>query len=481
MKNILVVDNNTVMLQYMQEILSAEGYGVVTVADGLSALEVLREYRPDFIFVDLVMPGIDGKRLCKVIRSRDELKDSRIIIISAVATEEPDLAFSDYAEVYIAKMPFKKMRPLIIDVLDKLQNGSEDIYIHRILGVEEVHTREITKEFLYNKKHLDTILANLPDGMLEITFDYKIIYANSAAAELAEQSDAKLLSTSFLDLFNGTDRSQDGQIRDKIKEVLITAKKEQIDIGEREKIFIGSKRVFIRFIPIRFEENYSIIVILRNISVQKKAENIISDALEEKDTLIKKIHHRIKNNFQVIASLLNLQAQQIDEKETVHYFLESQNRIAAIALIYENMYQSENDEAIELKAYVSDLTSQLIRGCSDSSRTVRASVLGEEIRTPLEKAISLGLILNELLVHAVEDSGHNGDEMAIRIELDRDEAQSQCSVTFKIEGEGFPLQFRLMPAESFGHTLVSILIQQLEGKIAFPGDDQRTARITFNL
>ena len=109
MKKILVVDNDQLILKFMNDILTKEGHQVITAEDCLSALDILKSYTPDVIFTDLVMPNIGGKKLCEIIRGTEELKDTFLIILSAVAAEEEADIAEMSADACIAKGPLNEM------------------------------------------------------------------------------------------------------------------------------------------------------------------------------------------------------------------------------------------------------------------------------------------------------------------------------------------------------------------------------------
>ena len=104
-REILVVDNDRMMLKFMDDLLSRKGYQVVTAEDGLMALDVLKHYTPDIIFVDLIMPNIEGKKLCQLIRANPKLKDVKVVILSAIAAEEDINLDEINASACIAKSP----------------------------------------------------------------------------------------------------------------------------------------------------------------------------------------------------------------------------------------------------------------------------------------------------------------------------------------------------------------------------------------
>ena len=191
---VLVVDNHPVMLQYMTDILSAQGCDIRTAQDGLDALSVLGSFVPDVAFVDLVMPNIDGRKLSRIMRSRPELKKTRIVILSAVAAEASEEQALAFADVCIAKGPLAKMKPLVLQALEGHGRGT--------LGLDHVCSRQITRELLSTRDHAEALLTALTEAVLELTPDGFIVAANTAAAELFAVGEEELLSRRFEELFS---------------------------------------------------------------------------------------------------------------------------------------------------------------------------------------------------------------------------------------------------------------------------------------
>lgn len=137
MKRILVVDNDQIVLEFLNETLTQEGHHVVTAKDGLSAMEVLKTYTPDVIFVDLVMPNVDGKQLCKIIRKNNRLKRSCTIILSATfAEEEVDMADLG-AIACIAKGPFKEMARDVLSFANDPHLASRQSQLAKVVGSKD--------------------------------------------------------------------------------------------------------------------------------------------------------------------------------------------------------------------------------------------------------------------------------------------------------------------------------------------------------
>ena len=180
-KKILVVDNDRLMLEFMTDLFSEQGHEVVTAEDGLSALEILRDYIPDVAFVDLVMPNIRGNRLCRIIRRMPHLKNVYIAIVSAAAVEEPTHFAGLGANASIAKGPFDEMSKRLLDVLEQTDKETSDNLGEELADFQDVYQRGITKELLYAEGHLETILNNISDGILELNYGGKIIFCNTMA------------------------------------------------------------------------------------------------------------------------------------------------------------------------------------------------------------------------------------------------------------------------------------------------------------
>jgi CheY-like chemotaxis protein len=154
-KKILVADDDRVMLEYITDLLTREGYEVAAAEDGLAVLNLLTSFKPDIMFFDLIMPKIDGSRLIQIVRQVPHLKDCYLVIVSA-AVAEIDFSFNETgADSYIAKGPFSTMAQhfkAVIEASDSPLLEKESKPIH---GLENVYARQLTKELLSRNRHLD--------------------------------------------------------------------------------------------------------------------------------------------------------------------------------------------------------------------------------------------------------------------------------------------------------------------------------------
>lgn len=277
-RKVLIVDNNKVILRLLSHFLEKNGYDVTTAEDGLLALQVLESIHPDFIFIDLIMPKINGEKLCRIIRKIPDFDSTHLIIISAIATEENVDFLSFGANACIAKGPAKIMQENISTVISCLDKGATDYLAGRIFGSENVSRRDITKELLTAQKHFEITLNNITDGFLELTHKTKIIFANKAAANLFGLSEEKLLTQIFPSLFD-----QEQELF--LKEIITHLPPPFVELGEERPIKLNGKYLLIKLIPIYDNGQKFILVLMQDISKRKKMELEIRqhrEQLEEK-------------------------------------------------------------------------------------------------------------------------------------------------------------------------------------------------------
>ncbi len=203
----------------------------------------------------------------------------------------------------------------------------------------------------------------------------------------------------------------------------------------------------------------------KDITDKKQTDEQIRSSLEEKKALLKEIHHRVKNNLQVISSLLNLQSSYIDNEEYQHFFKESQDRIKTMVLIHEKLYQSENLAAISPSDYISGIVYNLLDSYRVDSGEIALESKIDDFPIDIDLAIPCGLIINELvsntLKHAFREMRPN-DQPRIHISLTRQERK--ITLTVSDNGSGIP-KIDLETTKTLGLQLVHSLAKQLNAKI----------------
>ena len=291
MKNILTVGNDRAMLEFMDDLLSRHGHKVVKAEGSLSALNILKRYVPDMVFIDLVMPEIPGDKLCRMLRCMSALTDACIIIISAIAAEE-DANFTELgADACIAKGPTNKMAIHILTLMDRL-NDKGDLrgFPERVLGLEDVYPRNISKELLFSKKHNDAILNRMSEGIVELTIEGTVVYANPAAILLIGIAEEKLLGSNFTALFSDT-------ANERLRKQMEGVEGAPQTMNETLQMSQNGKQVSLKLLPIVEEGHKSIIITLNDVSEQRRMEARIqrSERMEAIGALAGGVAHDLNN------------------------------------------------------------------------------------------------------------------------------------------------------------------------------------------
>jgi len=218
--------------------------------------------------------------------------------------------------------------------------------------------------------------------------------------------------------------------------------------------------------------------ICRDVSERKRAEDHLRTSLREKEVLLREIHHRVKNNLQVVQSLLNLQARKIKDPQALSVFKQSQDRIRSISLVHEKLYQSPDLARIDMADYLRNLSIGLFHSSRVNPDTVKLKVEVEEVQVGIEKAVPLGLIINELISNGLKHAFPGGRTGEIRVGLAPVD-EGMIRLTVGDNGIGFPRDVDFRKTDSMGFQVVMALVQQLEGTIGYHQEVGTEFRITF--
>jgi two-component sensor histidine kinase len=191
-------------------------------------------------------------------------------------------------------------------------------------------------------------------------------------------------------------------------------------------------------------------------------------ANEEKEVLLKEIHHRVKNNLQIISSLLRLKDKHSGDERGEEILRDSQDRIRAMAAVHSLLYKSKNFAEINFGDYIREMAGQLFRSYNARPQTISLLIHAEDVRLSIDTAIPCGLILNELVSNALKHAFPGGREGEIRVEMSRD--QNSVRIVFADNGVGFPEGVDFRNTETLGLQLVHMLVAQLGGAIEIDGN-----------
>ncbi|MBK8027563.1 MAG: PAS domain S-box protein [Chloroflexi bacterium] len=216
--------------------------------------------------------------------------------------------------------------------------------------------------------------------------------------------------------------------------------------------------------------------VARDITERVHAEEQLRDSLQEKEVLLKEVHHRVKNNLQIIASLLRLQSGNTDDPRTIAQFQDSQNRIRSMALIHERLYRSTDLSTIDFGPYLRDLTGHLMQSYRDQANRIRLRVEVDKTQLDIDTAISCGLLINELVSNALKHAFPEGRPGTIGVQMRSTEGNRHELVVWD-DGVGMPEQ-KSKP-NTLGLQLVSSLARQLRGTVEFSAEGGTQIIVSF--
>jgi len=219
--------------------------------------------------------------------------------------------------------------------------------------------------------------------------------------------------------------------------------------------------------------------ITRNIAQQKKFENQLKESLKEKETLLKEVHHRVKNNLQVISSILNLQSNYIKDDRIASILKEGQDRIKSMSYVHEILYKSKKFSSLNLGEYLNGLMDHLTESFVEKHKSIAIVKDIEPITVTLDQAIPCGLIVNEIITNASKYAFPDKNEGKIKISLKNE--NNRIILRINDNGIGLPQHFNPEHSETLGMQLIIALTEQLDGNMDFTSKDGLHFYLSFEV
>ncbi|MBT4288021.1 MAG: transporter substrate-binding domain-containing protein [Deltaproteobacteria bacterium] len=227
-------------------------------------------------------------------------------------------------------------------------------------------------------------------------------------------------------------------------------------------------------------EKYGVLVVYGDITNRKLAETKIKASLKEKETLLQEVHHRVKNNMQVITSLLQLQSNNIENNQIKEALKGSQSRVYAMSAVHEMLHGSENLSEIDLKSYLSKITTSIYQTYSADHKKVKLNSNVENIPINLNQAYPLGLIINELISNSLKYAFPDDREGEIKVSIKKQD--KELKLIIMDDGVGVPENFDWKNSKSLGLKLICTLVEnQLDGSIDMESKNGTKFAIKFNI
>jgi PAS domain S-box-containing protein len=220
-----------------------------------------------------------------------------------------------------------------------------------------------------------------------------------------------------------------------------------------------------------------LLVMLTDITNLKLADEQLKASLKEKEALLKEVHHRVKNNLQIVTSLLNLQSSGIEDAKYISMIRDSQNRIKSMALVHEHLYKSSDLSNIDISEYLKSLVCNLSRSYCHPSGSVKFRTDLENIKMDIDKAVPIGIIVTELVSNSIKYAFPGSRKGEILVELHRDGEKNVLAISDN--GVGLPAGFEIGKTGTLGLQLVEMLVQQIDGTLEIDRTERTTFRIIF--
>jgi PAS domain S-box-containing protein len=490
----MVVDNDPTICTFMKMFLEKKEMEVRTAEDGLQALSVLEDYSPDLMFIDLVMPNISGDKLGLILRSQRRFENTYLVVLSAISSEQ-EIDYVSYGfDACVAKGPMKKLGDVIDLVVSKLGTEITRISPGGVYGLENLYKREITRELLSTKRHFELILQNMAESIIELTPGGKIVFVNAAATRLFGVPEEDLLSCDFFSLF---DENQRTIVTDQVDAAIAEAPPEQFLVDHQ------GKKVALQVLTVDDEGIVSAVVIAENVTEKYEAEEALRHArdelemrveertvelaraneslrvendrrveledrlrasLREKEVMLDEIHHRVKNNLQVISSLLGLNANRVQEPEFREIVEDMRRRVQSLSLIHDRLYRSHDLAAVQAGDYFQDLVDGLVGSFAHNDTQISVAIEADEVNLPIDVAVPCALITNELITNSLKHAFADRSNGSIRLAMQR---QNDGSIVLEIEDDGRGLleSVDLSEPDTLGLRIVKVLARQLGARL----------------
>jgi PAS domain S-box-containing protein len=327
----------------------------------------------------------------------------------------------------------------------------------------ETRVQERTAEVRESEERYRSLVEGVRDVVFTLSTDGRITSLNAAFEATTGWSRSEWIGKHFAAIIHPDDLAAAMEnFQHVLRGELLKALELRILSKSGNSVLIGE------FTATQFIKDGKVIGVLgiaRDVTERKRAEKQIQDALREKEVLLKEVHHRVKNNMQIISSLLRLQAEVSKDENVIEMFKESQNRITLMSLVHEKLYLSQNLAKIDFNDYIRDVVNSLFESYVLNTGKIALNINVENISMGVDYAIPCGLIINELVTNSLKYAFSDGREGEIKITL-RTTDGDMIELKVSDNGIGIPENLDFRKTESLGLHLVTVLVEnQLHGEI----------------
>ncbi len=476
---ILVVDDEKTLRLVLRRAMQKEGYRIAEAADGEKCLEFCQQIKPDIVLLDAMMPLLDGFTCCARLAPLLGDECPAVLMITTLNDKASvDRAFEVGATDYVTKpidwpVLLMRVRRLLQSrwAMSQLRQRTTELISANAALQVEITERQQAESALRSSFATNRALLNaIPDSMFRISKDGIFVNYKAAKDNHLPVHPSEFMGKHLIQV-----------LPDEVAQPTMECVERALQTGD---IQIFEYQILVNNNLLEYEARIAVsaedevMAIVRDITERKQAEKQIKASLKEKEVLLKEIHHRVKNNLQIISSLLKLQSRSTNNIQTLEMFKESQSRIRAMALIHEKLYQSNDLSKVNFAEYIGNLAANLFRSYELSSRSIQPIVNVEDIFLEIDVAVPCGLIINELVSNSLKYAFPSGSSGEIRIELYADNS-GELTLNVSDNGVGLPKDLDVNNLNSLGLQLVNSLVEQLGGTVKLNRDGGTEFTITF--
>ncbi len=507
-RRVLIVDDERDFAESLVDILESRGYTVVVAHNSEEALEKLPSFRPHCALVDLRLGTEDGIDLLKTLK--EQRPEMPCILMTAYASTDSAIeALHRGAYDYLRKpIEARDLLATIDRSFDMIRLMEERDAAHEALRIRNEELRELNSRLRQMVESAQSLAScrNLEELSRKLLERFaSLMVAEGGSLYLVREEELVLLHS--LDAVPAPGRLplplREGSVFHRIlrdrKPVLVKdiTLEDLLPIGgekyrdgslfalplfgrEGEVLAIISlhNRKWPPFTPQDREIGQVMLSLSSEILRSQQVTEKIRTSLKEKEVLLKEIHHRVKNNLQVISGLLSLQAFHIRDEEARRIYRDSQSRLNSMALIHEQLYQTEDLAKVPFGTFLRTLADNLMRTFGETGERIQLVFDLQEVDMAVDSAIPCGLIINELVTNALSHAFPEGREGRIRIQFLQPEPWRYRMIVSD-DGIGLPKGFDLKKATSMGFQLVGILAEQLGSETVVSRNPETSFSFTF--
>ena len=524
---ILAVDDNPDNLRVLSALL-ADTFPeatVLTALDGGAGLGQARAEDPDVILLDIVMPEMDGFEVCRRLKGDELTRHIPVVFLTALRTDRENhiRALEAGGEAFLSK-PIDELELTAqiramakIKAANTLDRGEKA----RLATLVAERTRELERELAERRQAEQRLL--LANEELESSKSSALNLLEDLRAEIAVrkrieesllESDARYRGL-FEHMTEGCAYCRmifvNGQARDwvylavnraferltglrnvvgkRVLEVIpnlretdaslfdLYARVATTGVSEKTEVFVRSLKMWFA-LSVYSPERGIFVAVFDVITDRKRAEEALRHSLEEKESLLKEVHHRVKNNLQIVVSLLHLQSTRTQNPLAAETLRETQNRVRAMALLHETLYRSADLARIDFQTYLDTLCKFLFRAYGPEMGRLGFHLQVADVELGMEQAVPCGLMVSELVSNALKHAFPEGRMGAITVQLGP-EPEGMLRLEVSDTGVGLPPDFESRRGKSLGIQLVFNLARQLRGTVEVQPAPSPGARVAI--